>query len=135
MEGDITLTEKNEGIKAAFDELVLLENDDIRRQEYNIIEKAKLDYIVQNRAAREEGFKEGFKEGFEKGIQAVKLQIVNIMLENGLSLEQISDVTELPIEKIKELKDEIDDSVKNEEVNVIAKRLLSKHKEAFKELA
>ena len=57
------------------------------------------------------------------------------MLENGLSLEQISDVTELPIEKIKELKDEIDDSVKNEEVNVIAKRLLSKHKEAFKELA
>ncbi|MFA6782305.1 MAG: Rpn family recombination-promoting nuclease/putative transposase [Sedimentibacter sp.] len=97
----ITLTEKNEGIKAAFDELVSLENDDERRQEYKIREKAIMDYKVQNRAAREEGIKEGIKKG--------KLLTAKNMLNDGLSLEFISRATELPTEKIKELQNEIDE--------------------------
>ena len=99
------LTEKNEGIKAAYDELVSLENDDERRQIYRIREKAIMDYKVQNRAAREEGRKEGIEEGIEKG----KLQTARNMLKSRLSLELISGVTELPIEKIKELQKEIDE--------------------------
>ncbi|MFA7549607.1 MAG: hypothetical protein WCZ68_02605 [Sedimentibacter sp.] len=97
----ITLTEKNEGIKAVFDELVSLENDDERRQEYKIREKAIMDYKVQNRAAREEGIKEGIKKG--------KLLTAKNMLNDGLSLEFISRATELPTEKIKELQNEIDE--------------------------
>lgn len=107
------LTEKNEGIKAAYEELVSLENDDERRQIYRIREKAIMDYKVQNRVAREEGKEEGIKEGIEKGIEEgkeeEKLRTAKNMLKNRLSIELISGVTELPIEKIKELQKEIDE--------------------------
>lgn len=109
------LTEKNEGIKAAYDELVSLENDDERRQIYRIREKAIMDYKVQNRTAREEGIKEGIKKGIEKGreegIEKGKLQTAKNMLNNGLSVELISRVTELSIEKINELQKEIAENV------------------------
>ena len=87
----------------AFDELVSLENDDERRQEYKIREKAIMDYKVQNRAAREEGIKEGVEKG--------KLLTAKNMLKDGLSLEIISRATELPIEKIIELQTKIDQNV------------------------
>ena len=87
----------------AFDELVSLENDDERRQEYKIREKAIMDYKVQNRAAREEGIKEGVEKG--------KLLTAKNMLKDGLSLEIISRATELPIEKIIELQTKIDQKV------------------------
>jgi predicted transposase/invertase (TIGR01784 family) len=96
----VKLTEKNEGIKAAYDELLSLENDDERRQIYRIREKAIMDYKVQTRLMREEGRQEE------------KLQTAKNMLKKGLSIEIINDITELSIEKIKELQKEI-----NEEVN------------------
>lgn len=97
------LSEKNEGIKAAYDELITLENDEERREIYKIREKAIMDYKVQNRAAREEGIEEGIAKGIEKGIEKGKLQTAKNMLKSGLSIELISSVTDLPIEKIEEL--------------------------------
>ncbi len=105
----IRLTEKNEGIKAAYDELISLENDDERRQAYKIREKAIMDYKVQNRAAREEGIREGIEKGIEKGVEKGKLLTAKNMLKSGLSVELISSVTELSIERIKELQKEIDE--------------------------
>lgn len=64
-----------------------------------------MDYKVQNRAAREEGI----KEGIEKGREEEKFEIAKNMLKNGLGIDLIRSVTELSIERIKELQKEIDE--------------------------
>ncbi len=94
------LSEKNEGIKAAYDELESLKNDDVRRQIYYAREKAIMDYKVQSRAAKEEGYKEGVQEGI--------LQTAKNMLKNDLSVNLIETVTGLPEEVIEKLKEEIE---------------------------
>lgn len=93
------LSEKNEGVKAAYDELISLKNDDVRRQIYNSRKKAIMDYKVQNRAAEERGKKEGIKEGI--------LQTAKSMLRNGLSAELVSNITGLPKKEVENIGNEI----------------------------
>ena len=57
------LSEKSHGIKAAYNELEALSNDEERRAVYEAREKAIMDYKVQNPAAREERAR---KEGIEE---------------------------------------------------------------------
>jgi|GEM_PF-49468 len=56
------LSKQNSGIKAAYDELETLYDDDEKRAIYEAREKAMMDYRVQQRAAREEGIKEGIEK-------------------------------------------------------------------------
>lgn len=51
----------------------------------------------------EEGHKEGLKEGIAKGEKKGVLQVAKTMKEKGMSLYDISDMTNLTIEEIKEL--------------------------------
>lgn len=101
------LSERNEGIKAAYNELTAIKNDDVKRQIYNSRKKAIMDYNVQNRAAKEEGIEEGIKKGIEKGI----LQMAKNMLKNGLDIELISNIIGLSKEAIENIKSEGEDKI------------------------
>lgn len=92
------LSERNEGIKAAYNELTSLNNDDVRRQIYNSRKKAIMDYNVQNRVAREEGIKEGKKEE--------KKEIAKKLLKSGVDIEIIKLATGLEYEELQKLKEE-----------------------------
>ena len=57
---------------------------------------------------REEGFLEGMEKGIEKGSENEKVLVTGKLLARGLSLDEISDITGLSIEKIEEIKKEIE---------------------------
>ncbi len=53
----------------------------------------------------QKGRDEGFSEGVEKGIEQEKIQIAKKCLEKGYSIETISEITGLSLEKIKNIND------------------------------
>ncbi|WP_211233490.1 transposase [Thermicanus aegyptius] len=57
---------------------------------------------------REEGFEQGIEQGIEKGIEKGieqgKMEDARKMLLKGMDVNIIRDITELPLEKIEELK-------------------------------
>lgn len=93
------LSKQNAGLKEAYNELISLSNDDIRRQIYESRKKAIMDYNVQQRAAKEEGFEQGEIKG--------KIEIAKKLLNKGLEINFISEMTELSLEKIEQLKKDI----------------------------
>ena len=52
---------------------------------------------------REEGLEEGLKQGREEGDKAARLSIALRMKKSGMSLQQIADMTNLPLEEIKNI--------------------------------
>ena len=90
----------NPVIKEALNYEMIFSQDEIKRRQYEIQEKAIRDYnstILYNR-------KEGLKEGLKKGAEDKAIEIALKMLENGSDINFIADVTGLSIEKINEIK-------------------------------
>ena len=90
----------NPVIKEALNYEMVFSQDEIKRRQYEIQEKAIRDYnstILYNR-------KEGLKGGLKKGAEDKAIEIALKMLENGSDVNFIADVTGLSIEKIKEIK-------------------------------
>jgi predicted transposase/invertase (TIGR01784 family) len=91
---------------------MIFSQDEIKRRQYEIQEKAIRDYnstILYNRQeglkeGLEKGLKEGLKEGLKKGAEDKTIEIALKMLENGSDVNFIADVTGLSIEKINEIK-------------------------------
>ena len=50
--------------------------------------------------AKEEGRREGIEEGRKKGIKEGQYNLIAAMLQNGVSVERISEITNLPIQEI-----------------------------------
>ena len=55
---------------------------------------------------REEGMAKGMEIGIAKGMEKEKLATARRLLSMGLSEEQVSTVTELPLEEIQKLKEQ-----------------------------
>ena len=55
---------------------------------------------------REEGMAKGMEIGIAKGMEKEKLTTAHRLLSMGLSEEQVSTVTELPLEEIQKLKEQ-----------------------------
>ena len=55
---------------------------------------------------REEGMAEGMAKGMEKGMEKEKLSTACRLLSMGLSDEQVSTATELPLEEIQKLREQ-----------------------------
>ena len=90
----------NPVIKEALNYEMVFSQDEIKRRQYEIQEKAIRDYnstILYNR-------QEGLKEGLKKGAEDKAIEIALKMLENGSDVNFIADVTGLSIEKINEIK-------------------------------
>lgn len=102
----------NPVIKEALNYEMVFSQDEIKRRQYEIQEKAIRDYnstIVYNRKeglkeGLEKGLKEGLKEGLKKGAEDKAIEIALKMLENGSDVNFIADVTGLSVEKINEIK-------------------------------
>ena len=48
-------------------------------------------------------FDDAIEQGLEKGIEKVAINLIN----ENMSIEEIAEITELPIEKVEELKNKI----------------------------
>ena len=55
---------------------------------------------------REEGMAEGMEKGMAKGMEKEKLSTARRLLSMGLSEEQVSTATELPLEEIQKLREQ-----------------------------
>lgn len=83
---------------------MIFSQDEIKRRQYEIQEKAIRDYNSTILYNRQEGLKEGLKDGLKKGAEDKVIEIALKMLENGSDVNFIADVTGLSIEKINEIK-------------------------------
>ncbi len=78
---------------------------------YEASEKREMDYRAQMSAAKRIGLEEGKIEGREEGkiegerigVEKGKMEIAKKMLENGMSLELIAQLTDLTIDQITDL--------------------------------
>ena len=69
------------------------------------------DIKVQRREAYREGLAEGIEQGIEKGIEQgaehKAIETAKKLLKEGLHIEQIARCTDLPLEKVNQLKQQI----------------------------
>ena len=92
--------EENNSIKKAKEELEKINSNEHERRIAELREKAILDEL----ALRKSGFNEGKREGIEEGKKENSKIIAKKLLEKGLSIEEIIDITELTKEEINKLK-------------------------------
>ena len=65
------------------------------------------DYDTDIAVQREEAFEEGFTQGISKGAKEKAIETAKNLLKMGLSLEQVSQGTNLSLEEVKQLSNEI----------------------------
>ena len=93
-----------------------LTGDEVVRRLAELREKWEMDYISGMSLAeergkkkgikqgKEEGMREGIKEGVREGKKEEKRKIAKKLLEKGVTLSEIQEITGLEIEEIKNLK-------------------------------
>ncbi|MGL9728066.1 Rpn family recombination-promoting nuclease/putative transposase [Enterococcus sp. DIV0756] len=74
------------------------------------IEKAKAIsdavYVTAMEEAEEKGMKIGMEKGMERGMEKASRKIAINCLKNGLTIEQVSEITDLAIEEVRKLTEE-----------------------------
>ncbi len=65
------------------------------------------DIKVQRREAYREGLAEGIEQGIEQGAEQKAIETAKRFISMGLSLEQVSAGTDLPLETVEKLKQEL----------------------------
>ena len=89
----------NEEIKKAKEVLDELSQDENARYLAELREK----YIMDQKAVEAAGYDKGLECGLEQGISTTKIQIAKKLKSQGFDFEKIHELTELPIEEIKNL--------------------------------
>lgn len=98
------LTEKNNNIGETVEKLVHISADEKLRFQYEMQEKAELDYYAGLKGAKDAGRAEGMAHGIRKGMQQKALETAAAMKKNGLDDDLIAEVTGLSLEAVKALK-------------------------------
>ena len=83
------------------DRIKYIKSMNTERDTYNQIEYAR-------ETGREEGHKEGKEEGIKEGAKKNSFDIAKRMLEKGINIETISELTGLTAEEVSMLKDRSD---------------------------
>ncbi len=107
----LEIMDKNEEIKEAMEELEEISKDEeLRwiaelkekaiRDERNLMEHAIEDGLKQG---IEQGIKQGIEKGIEQGIEKGKIAIAKKLLSRNMSIEEISEITELSTEEINKI--------------------------------
>ena len=65
------------------------------------------DIRVQRREAFEDGLAEGIEQGIEQGAEQKAIETAKNMIHKNIPLETIAECTELPLEKVNQLKQQI----------------------------
>lgn len=113
------IMKENQYIKEAMEELEEISYDEELRRVAELKEKAILDERNLINGALEEGYqegvekgikegmkkgmKEGMKKGTEEGDKQARLKIAKKMLDNGISIKEIIEITELSKEEIDQI--------------------------------
>ena len=99
---------ENKDIKEAVETLEEISQDEKLRRLTELREKAIRDEKIMKRTALEEGLAEGREKGMTEGrtigIAEALERTAKKMLEKGIAIKEISEITDLSEEKIKELK-------------------------------
>ena len=66
----------------------------------NAINTAKKDGYAEGYA---KGFAEGFVEGFAEGIEFSKVEIARKMLQRGMAVEEVAELTNMTVQDIKKI--------------------------------
>ena len=106
------LSEKNEYIKEAVDELEKIKQDRWLKEEYLKRQMAIMDEATQKASYYEDGLEDGMKQGLEQGIeqgieqerQRGRLETVTNAIKLGLTNEQIHTLTDMAEEDIEKLR-------------------------------
>ena len=88
--------ENDEAIKKAKEEL-----DKLSQDEYEIrLAELRMKHIMDSKAIEDYGYDKGLEEGLKQGLEQAKIEIAKRMLEQGKSIEEIMELTELSKEDI-----------------------------------
>jgi hypothetical protein len=108
-EGEETkrMAEKEKEIKEAIETLEDISSDEEKERIAELRQKYIMDRTSEIRTAKEIGVKEGLEKGIEKGIKEginkEKREIAKKMLQKGMPLENIAEITGLSKEIIEQL--------------------------------
>ena len=102
----------NENIKAAKEELEMINSDDLEKRRADEREKALMDHIWWKNSAikegKEIGIKEGreigIKEGIKEGKKEAKKEIAKALVKENMPIDKIVTITGLSKEEIEDLK-------------------------------
>jgi predicted transposase/invertase (TIGR01784 family) len=96
-------------IKEAFDVAEFLALDKDRQFAYQLNLKARLDYTNVMNYAKKEARKEGIEEGIKEGIKTRNIEIAKTSLKQNIDINTIAMITDLTIEEIERLKNQIEE--------------------------
>ena len=104
---------KEKELKGYIKELAELSQNEAFRKDYMDEEMSeyleKLAIIQEKKKAEEKSFNDGVQEGIEQGIEQgimqTKIDMIINMAKKGLTLEDIKEISDLPLEKVKEIID------------------------------
>ena len=99
----------NEKIQKAREELAKIEADKELMERISLEELAEFDQKNALCHAREEGEQIGMEKGEQKGLQKGKKEIIKNMLKANMTIEQISQMTELSKDEILEIEKELNE--------------------------
>ena len=68
---------------------------------------AEYSYETDIKVQRREAYREGLAEGIEQGAEQKAIETAKNMIHKNIPLEIISECTDLPLEKVQELKQNI----------------------------
>ena len=68
---------------------------------------AEYSYETDIKVQRREAYREGLAEGIEQGAERNKIETAKNMIHKNIPLETIAECTDLPLEKVIQLKEEI----------------------------
>ncbi len=101
------MAEKEKEIKEAIETLEDISSDEEKERIAELRQKYIMDRKSEIRTAKEIGVKEGLEKGIEKGIKEginkEKREIAKKMLQKGMPLENIAEITGLSKEIIEQL--------------------------------
>ena len=76
----------------------------------SLIAREKRRERLIRQSEREQGIERGIEQGFERGFEQEKYETARVLLEMGLSVEQVAKGTRLPIEEVERIKGEASSS-------------------------
>ena len=94
---------KNDTLKKARKEIDYLTGNDAVRRLADLREKWEMDYVTGIECAEKKGISKGREEGRKQGEKENKRKIAKKLLEMGMEITKISEVTGLSDEEIRKL--------------------------------
>jgi predicted transposase/invertase (TIGR01784 family) len=94
-------------IRKTEERLEWLSSDEETQKLFEYRENARIDYNSKIYSAKEEGIQQGMEKGMEKGIEKgreeEKREIAKKLLQRGMDVDQVAEISELPLDEVKKL--------------------------------